>query len=327
MQSSLPPQPRIAGFANVESRCVDHDSARLSSRIEDWRPEQASQRQPTAALDRALDPARPHWKVCDGLPEIEATDLQANILRQAIHQHGALLVRNLLPQNVLPGLILAIDRVTEACGGASRGHYFSPPDALRIKMPKGELGRSRAFHRDSGSIMCAEAPSVAETLLELYADLGLKALLTDYLGELPCLSVKKWVLRKTLLPVHQAGWHQDGAFMGADIHSINVWIPLTRCGGDTGAPGMDMVPARLHNIVSADGALFDWSVSPESVTEQFSDTPPVAPVFNPGDALLFDHFFLHRTQYRSDFQRPRYALETWFFGQSAAPLNQVPIRW
>ncbi len=316
------PPPKVT---ELESRCVEDDAQRLSLRIRDWRPATPA---PASGPTRATEP-NPAGTPGNGLPEIQARNLTADVLHGAVRTHGALLVRNLLPEALHPELVRAIDRVTAACDGAEpfTRHYYAPPDALREKMPGGELGRSRAFHRDSGSAMCAEAPSVAETLLELYASLGLKALLTDYLGEAPCLSVKKWVLRKTRLPVHQAGWHQDGAFMGADINSINLWIPLTRCGGDTGAPGMDVVPTRLTEIVAANGALFDWSVSPESVNDHFHDTPPIAPVFNAGDALLFDHLFLHRTQYRSDFQRPRYAIETWFFGQSAAPLNQVPVSW
>ena len=316
------PPPKVT---ELENRCVEDDAERLTRRIRNWQPAA-----PNPAIRAAMArESSTTWTLGNGLPEIQAPQLTAEVLHDAVRSHGALLVRNLLPVSLHPELVRTIDRVTAACEGTKpfSRHYFAPPDTLREKMPGGELGRSRAFHRDSGSAMCAEAPSVAESLLELYDSLGLKALLTDYLGEAPCLSVKKWVLRKTRLPVHQAGWHQDGAFMGADINSINLWIPLTRCGGDTGAPGMDVVPTRLTEIVAANGALFDWSVSPESVNDHFRDTPPVAPVFNAGDALLFDHLFLHRTQYRGDFQRPRYAIETWFFGQSAAPLNQVPVSW
>jgi hypothetical protein len=38
--------------------------------------------------------------------------------------------------------------------------------------------------------MCVEARSVAEALLQLYEAQGLKQLMTEYLGELRCLSEK-----------------------------------------------------------------------------------------------------------------------------------------
>ena len=190
-----------------------------------------------------------------------------------------------------------------------------------------ELGNTRNFHRTSGSAMCVEAPSVAESLLQLYESYGLKDLVTEYLGEPPCLTVKKWVLRRSLLPVQEAGWHQDGAFMGTDINSINMWIPLNECGGETGAPGMDVVPLRLNSIASSDGAQFEWSVSDEQATGSYSKGQPLMPEFNEGDAFFFDHFYLHRTQYRTDFNKLRYAIETWFFGESSFPKNQIPLAW
>ena len=115
--------------------------------------------------------------------------------------------------------------------------------------------------------------------------------------------------------------------MGTDINTINLWIPLTECGGETGAPGMDLIPKRLNKIASAEGATFDWSVSDEEASSNFGGASPVAPVFNPGDAFFFDHFYLHRTQFRDDFTKLRYAIETWFFGSTSFPKSQVPIAW
>jgi hypothetical protein len=175
--------------------------------------------------------------------------------------------------------------------------------------------------------MCVEAPSVAEALLKLYEAHGLRELVGEYLGEAPCLSVKKWVLRRSVLPVAEAGWHQDGAFMGTNLNSINMWIPLNTCGGETGAPGLDIVPQRLYKIASAEGAQFDWSVSDSLVTSRFAENSPIMPVFNAGDAFFFDHFYLHRTQFRTDFTKLRYAVETWFFGASSFPKNQIPLAW
>ena len=115
--------------------------------------------------------------------------------------------------------------------------------------------------------------------------------------------------------------------MGTDINSLNLWIPLTHCGGETGAPGMDVVPRRLHNIASAEGATFDWSVSDEYVQSGGLKVLPVAPVFHAGDAFFFDHLYLHRTQARDDFTRVRYAIETWFFGETTFPKDQIPVKW
>ena len=90
---------------------------------------------------------------------------------------------------------------------------------------------------------------------------------------------------------------------------------------------MDVVPKRLYGIGSAEGASFDWSVSDEMVQGGAFGTPPIAPVFNAGDAFFFDHLYLHRTQAGVDFDKVRYAIETWFFGAGNFPKNQVPLSW
>lgn len=268
------------------------------------------------------------------VPEVPAENLTTATLKSAIHEHGALIVRGYFSENELNGLIESADAVIDACLDPAqkdqpRKTFYNPPENLRTIMPNGEreLGNTRTFHRESGSSMCVESPAVAEALLRLYESKGLKRLIADYLEEPPCLSVKKWVLRRSKLPVAEAGWHQDGAFMGTHINSINMWLPLSRCGGTTGAPGMDVVPRRINEIASAEGAQFDWSVSDEQVGNEHTQNGPLAPVFEIGDAFFFDHFYLHRTQFRTDFDKLRYAVETWFFGERSFPKNQIPLAW
>lgn len=316
-------------LANLEARNIVSDCATMETRIEAYRARNSAAN-PSLILgdniDKEISPKR-------DIPEIHAVELTVDRLRSAVLTHGALIVRNMLSKTSIDTLIKATDRVVDACANpnesVSANTYFNPPRNLRTIMPNKdkELGNTRSFHRDSGSAMCVEAPSVAEALLQLYEAHGLKELLSDYLGEPPCLSVKKWVLRRSKLPVAEAGWHQDGAFMGTNLNSINMWIPLNECGGETGAPGLDVVPLRLHKIASAEGAQFDWSVSGSLVSSRYAENQPMIPVFNAGDAFFFDHYYLHRTQYRTDFTKLRYAIETWFFGATSFPKNQIPLVW
>ena len=317
--------------AGLEARDIVADSASVANRIETYRELMPSDH--PALIVTAENEQTMQAAPC--VPEVNAEQFTAEVLRSAVAEHGALIVRNLFSQASMDTMINTIDQVLEACDDtqtertAPVNAYHNPPDILKTIMPnkEKELGNTRGFHRDSGSAMCVEAPSVAESLLQLYEQYGLKELIGEYLGEPPCLSVKKWVLRRSKLPVAESGWHQDGAFMGADINSINMWIPLGECGGDTGAPGMDVVPQRLNSMVSSDGAQFDWSVSPAHVDGQFVKNSPLKPVFNAGDAFFFDHFYLHRTQFSADFTKLRYAIESWFFGASSFPKNQIPLAW
>ena len=316
-------------LANLEARNIVSDCATIGTRIEAYRTREPSDH--PALIINNKDTAAIHAQRC--VPEIDAEDFTVDQLRAAVAKHGALIVRNMFSRTSTDTLIKAADRVIDACADPKVTNpvstYFNPPNNLSSIMPKKdkELGNTRSFHRESGSAMCVEAPSVAEALLLLYEAHGLKELVGAYLGEPPCLSVKKWVLRRSKLPVAEAGWHQDGAFMGTNLNSINMWMPLNECGGETGAPGMDVVPQRLNSLASAEGAQFDWSVSHSQVTSRFAENQPLMPVFNAGDAFFFDHYYLHRTQYRPDFNKLRYAVETWFFGASSFPKNQIPLAW
>ena len=55
-------------------------------------------------------------------------------------------------------------------------------------------------------------------------------------------------------------------------------------------------------------------------------TRSCSPEFSPGDALLFDHLFLHRTGVAPGMTRERWAIETWFFAPSTLPRGPDPAR-
>jgi hypothetical protein len=315
----------------LEARDVVFDRESVAQRLEQYR-EVIPNQNPALIVGRERDGAPPAEP---SVPEVAAEDVTADTLRAAMANHGALIVRNIFSKAETDTLIHTIDRVLESCDSPRKVRkrlattYYNPPGNLESIMPnKGEeLASLRMFNGIVGAAMCVEAPSVAETLLQIFEAHGLKKLIGEYLGEPPCLSVKKWVLRRNAPSKEAAGWHQDGAFMGTDINTINMWLPLTTCGGETGAPGMDVIPKRLYDIASAESADFDWSVSDDLIRSGAFNCLPLAPVFNAGDAFFFDHFYLHRTQTREDFTRQRYAIESWFFGTTSFPKSQIPIAW
>ena len=55
------------------------------------------------------------------------------------------------------------------------------------------------------------------------------------------------------------------------------------------------------------------------------DVGIVRPIFEPGDALFFDELFLHQTASDPSMPKPRFAIESWFFGASAFPADYAPV--
>jgi hypothetical protein len=55
-----------------------------------------------------------------------------------------------------------------------------------------------------------------------------------------------------------------------------------------------------------------------------SGRPIQRPYFGVGDAILFDQFFVHRSDVRP-LTRERYAIESWFFTADGYPDHLVPV--
>jgi hypothetical protein len=260
------------------------------------------------------------------LAEVRAGDFDAETLRSGIVRHGCLAVRGLIPPERVAQLTAGIEAAMNACStwegepGTDTAPWFVPFETG----PGSSLAPERRWVTRGGGVWTVDSPRAMFDVLEAFAEIGLAGPLTGYLGERPALSVKKWTLRR--VPITSGtNWHQDGAFLGQGIRTVNFWLALSHCGDD--APGLDVVPRRMEGILptGTDGAMFDWSVGEPVVQQASEDAPILRPVFEPGDALFFDERFLHRTAVSEAMTRERYAIESWFFAPSHYPDDQLPL--
>lgn len=268
-------------------------------------------------------------EVRDGVPEVAAAELDAETIRAAVLSHGCLLVRGLMDEARAEKLRDGIDRAIEQRDAHAEGAdserttpWFEPFEpAKRYTVEGADWNRVKL---GSGSVWASDSPRMLFELLDAFEEAGVQRIATEYLGERPTFSMNKAVLRRSP-PDTGSAWHQDGAFLGEGIRTLNVWLALNHC-GDT-APGLDVVDRRLDAVVETGtpGATFAWSVSDRLVDELLEGEPPASPIFEAGDALLFDHLCMHRTGTRPEMDRVRYATETWCFAPSAFPAELVPI--
>jgi hypothetical protein len=263
----------------------------------------------------------------DGIPEVQADELTAEAVGAGILHHGSLIVRGLVTGERVDNLKRDIDLAFENHDARRDGApleqtapwYAAFKPAPEYSVTFGE----RWWIRDGGGVWTADSPRSLVDLIDAFEQARLRRVLGDYLGEPPTMSVKKCTLRR--VPVDSGtDWHQDGAFLGDDIRTVNVWLTLTDCDGE--APSLDVVAQRLPGVLEtgSHGAQFDWSVGPDLVAQVAPDTV-VRPTFCAGDALLFDQRNLHRTGVSPGMTRERYAVETWFFAPSQYPHDQIPI--
>jgi hypothetical protein len=237
------------------------------------------------------------------------------------------MVRGLLDQNVASGFRDAIDHSFNSAATVPTLRTPVPPWYLPFSLHSKhhKFGAERSYARRGGGVLAIDAPRALFRHLEALSAVGFDRLLHEYFGERVALSAKKTTLRRTE-PGSLGGWHQDGSFLGTDIRSLNIWTALSPCGVD--APSLDIVPRRLDYLVEMGGPdIFDWAVSNETAQSYGSNYSIVRPVFETGDALLFDQMTLHRTGVDDSMTKTRYAIEMWCFAASTYPQEQIPLCW
>jgi hypothetical protein len=267
-----------------------------------------------------------------GIPTISADEFNLETLRSGVLGHGALIVKGLVNLAEIEQIRSCIDHTLEARVAATQGEqqdetaaWFS--HSKKIQGAPAQFDSKDKQKTTSGSCWVADSPRSMQILINIYERIGLRELLEKYFEEKATLSVKKWVMRKAAPLDMEAGWHQDGIFLGADTRTVNMWVSLSDCGEGTKAPGLDIVVNNERKIYEAGthGADFDWTVGQGLVDDITKDSGVHRPTFEPGDAIFFDHFNLHRSGFGPDLSLPRYAVESWFFAASKAPKKQIPI--
>ena len=318
---------------------VLHPSAIAEARLIELRHEALFHMKPESTLSTWPPSTQDIFSDVDGIPEISREELNVENLRAAIFNNGSLIVRNLISSDEAQATKDNVDNAFKYYDAATSGEplensapwfvpFKSSPNLGTTEFSgwnKDDRG-SRFWVREGGGVLAAESPRAFERFVNLLQKSSVISVIEGYLGERPALSVKKTTLRRVPCTLDTAnGWHQDGAFLGDGIRTINLWIALTDCGID--APTMDMVPKRLQEIVptGTHSAAFNWSVAREVVDQYSHDAPPVRLQFKAGDAILFDEMNLHCTAISNEMTKDRYAIEAWFFAPSCYPMDQLPL--
>jgi hypothetical protein len=259
-----------------------------------------------------------------GLPEFTRDQVTPELLRSAIMRDGCLLVRGLVQRADAELFAQQIDR---SFAERDRHDAGEPHDARLYHefTPDPRYGEelARPWIKEGGGVLAVDSPLLNFKMMELFGRAKLPELVRGYLGEAPLITAQKTTLRKAE-PSVPGAWHQDGKFMGP-VRALNLWLSLSQCGDD--APGLDIVPKRIDEFVTTqtDEALLDYMISQRMAEDAAGETGILRPIFEPGDALLFDDVFLHKTGSDPDMPNCRYAIENWFFGGSGFPQEYAPI--
>ena len=271
--------------------------------------------------------ADPFPEVTGRPPEITLAELTADLLGGALVHHGCLLIRGFVTKDRARELadLIAAAYASRHEQQRRRPELRGSPDRYYTPL---ELGRERADTFGKPNVVrVVDSPRAMFELVDVYRSTGVADAIEGYLGERPALSANKWGMRRVPTDALAGDYHQDGAFLGNEIRVVKVWLPLTRCGGDAPAPGLDFYPRRLDRVLETggEGAFFDWTVPPSRGDAECAPVSVIRPEFGPGDALLFDEMLLHRTAGAPDLTKVRFAVESWFFAPSHYPDHHIAV--
>lgn len=291
----------------------------------EWPPVAAEAGAPAeaATAPRAVGELAPS---SSGPPVLRASELTLAALRSGILHHGCVLVRGLVPESRARRLAEGVDRAFAACDALRSGSplrrttpWYDPLEDV----PDGDY--LRQYVRGENCLLMGDSPSAFYEFVETLHEVGLDRLIASHLGARPSVSLQKCCLRRADPAQTGNAWHQDGAFLGAGLRTLNTWISLSPSGRT--APGLDIVPRRIDRLlpVGTPGALYGWDVAEEVVRAAYPDGPFWRPEFEPGDALLFDDLCLHRTALEPSMTEKRWAIESWFFAPTGYPEKLTPL--
>ena len=287
-----------------------------------------------AFLARADNAPRGSWPdtVADffpdvsGIPEIQASELTATAVTSAIQHYGSLLVRGLVSEQDAENIRHAMEVTLET--KASLGDEIFKSAKPWYKPYRSETSDTLNIDRvvfknmDLDVVLTVDSPRTLFRQLEALGRAGVIDTLREYFGESVAISAGKSTIRRTS-PDTPTAWHQDGTYLGENIRALNIWTAYSPCGVD--AAGLDIVAQPLTDLIQPDGGeYYDQSVSDDTAAS-FGVGKIVRPVFNVGDAILFNQLSLHRTGVDISMTKTRHAIEMWFFAASTFPENQLPL--
>ena len=234
---------------------------------------------------------------------------------------GFLLVRELIDTDTALSFAREIDRAfaereRHEQGARSDAAYY---EAFRPQERFGAVA-GREWIKEGGGVLAVDAPQLCFEMMELFGAAGVPDLVAGYLGEPPLISAHKTTLRKAEPTSPERGTRM--------VHSWARFVRST-CGcpcravatnprvstsfrGASIARHRRRILARLRRL-AGEGRGGRWPRRDSQAD------------LRAGRRVFFDELFLHQTGSDPSMPKPRFAIESWFFGGSAFPTDYAPV--
>ncbi|MGV3523939.1 MAG: hypothetical protein ACO1RX_06930 [Candidatus Sericytochromatia bacterium] len=240
-------------------------------------------------------------------PDYFFHQLNPNAVPSLLQTRGAVLVRQVLPQNLCSGWLPAFTQGFEE---------------LERRAASGRLSPIQRRLYNYGHLPAEGLPGYTTWLQELLAVEPLRLLLRALFGS------EAYLLLDNSLPRRQSSshmghaipFHQDCEFIGPLHQAVNVWLPLTPAGGTW--PGLELC------LDGPQAPLFSLMQTPEQRADFMATFPAAArwlPQLEPGDLLLFSPYTLHRTALHLGMFETRLSFELRLISAQDRAMTRSPL--
>lgn len=225
--------------------------------------------------------------------EFSYASASVTMMRAALDEHGAVLLRGVVPSDQVAGYGSALDHVY-ACydAGDQRFGEFAPEETKGVS--QGDVS-PRMFERFSNlKFDDYFAHAKLSKLIDLYLS-NAHADLCNFISMSPT----------TGRAQRRIPMHTDGIIQGTEAASVTFWSPLHECG--VNAPGLCVIPAGRTRVLHYLRKRFPgkqlpgWSSTTEwantgafdqaSLEREFG--PAFVPAMQPGDVMAFSNWTIH----------------------------------
>lgn len=225
-------------------------------------------------------------------PDFVLADFDPHQLPDLLHQRGAVLLRQVLPPELLsrwlPAFETAFERSDQVFAtGQMDAHTWS-------------------CFRQFGLVNPLDVTGFYLWIQELFRQPRLQQVLQHLFATRPWLLLTDSAVRRQSpqQPRYQIHYHQDHEFLGQFEQALNVWIPLTAAGNRQ--PGLELWLDGPQQV------LLNLQMSQaerEAVWSSIPATQLWQPELAAGDLIIFTHYTVHRTWVTPNMEKNRYSFE------------------
>jgi len=243
------------------------------------------------------------------VPEFDVPTCDSAEVGQALHDKGIVILRSVIPAE-------SVEKV-----GSLALAFIE--EMLKYKNQE-DVPEKYGYSVDNHSFLMRQLRNEGDvenrTMMEALQASRIVDIMAEYYRS-STVYIRQPIVRHQLAAkeISHVPWHQDGFALPADLHLLNCWMAISQNAVGQDSPGLELLVDRPETIMPLETKPVSSNYAfLEPDRDQFEEwerkSSVLRPVLQPGDAIVFDKFILHRTYTAPTMDQRRISAELRFAG-------------